>query len=130
MNSIKVWGINKECDTYDISIETSESVSPAMLHTTARLMEGLGCTVIHNLSINDEGADDEQWETILGRQDLQRDGRTMSYKARTFTREEFRKVIAAAIYDYEHAPAKCLYTTKDAADQLYGEYGEEIEVEG
>ena len=47
----------------------------------------------------------------------------MSYKARTFTREEFRKVIAAAIYDYEHAPAKCLYTTKDAADQLYGEYG-------
>lgn len=49
----------------------------------------------------------------------------MSYKARTFTREEFRKVIAAAIYDYEHAPAKCLYTTKDAADQLYGEYGEE-----
>lgn len=36
----------------------------------------------------------------------------------------------AAIYDYEHAPAKCLYTTKDAADQLYGEYGEEIEVEG
>ena len=37
---------------------------------------------------------------------------------------------AAAIYDYEHAPAKCLYTTKDAADQLYGEYGEEIEVEG
>lgn len=38
--------------------------------------------------------------------------------------------IAAAIYDYEHAPAKCLYTTKDAADQLYGEYGEEIEVEG
>lgn len=54
----------------------------------------------------------------------------MSYKARTFTREEFRKVIAAAIYDYEHAPAKCLYTTKDAADQLYVEYGEEIEVEG
>lgn len=37
---------------------------------------------------------------------------------------------SVAIYDYEHAPAKCLYTTKDAADQLYGEYGEEIEVEG
>ena len=55
--------------------------------------------------------------------------RTMSYKARTFTREEFREVVAAAIYDYEHAPAKCLYTTKDAADQLYGEYGEETEVE-
>lgn len=48
----------------------------------------------------------------------------MSYKARTFTREEFRKVIAAAIYDYAHTPAKCLYTTKDAADQLYGEYGD------
>ena len=42
----------------------------------------------------------------------------------------FERSIAAAIYDYEHAPAKCLYTTKDAADQLYGEYGEEIEVEG
>lgn len=37
----------------------------------------------------------------------------MSYKARTFTREEFRKVIAAAIYDYEQAPAKCLYTPSD-----------------
>lgn len=49
----------------------------------------------------------------------------MSYKAKIFTREEFREVVAAAIYDYEHAPAKCLYTTKDAADQLYGEYGEE-----
>lgn len=54
----------------------------------------------------------------------------MTYKARIFTREEFREVIAAAIYDYEHAPAKCFDTTKDAADQLYGEYGEEIEVEG
>lgn len=49
----------------------------------------------------------------------------MSYKAKIFTREEFREVVAAAIYDYEQAPAKCLYTTKDAADQLYGEYGEE-----
>ena len=47
----------------------------------------------------------------------------MGYKAKIFTREEFREVVAAAIYDYEHAPAKCLYTTKDAADQLYGEYG-------
>lgn len=28
----------------------------------------------------------------------------MSYKAKIFTREEFREVIAAAIYDYEHAP--------------------------
>ena len=56
-------------------------------------------------------------------------GGTVTYKARIFTREEFREVIAAAIYDYEHAPAKCLYTTKDAADQLYGEYGEETEVE-
>lgn len=37
----------------------------------------------------------------------------MSYKAKIFTREEFREVVAAAIYDYEHAPAKCLYTTKD-----------------
>ena len=49
----------------------------------------------------------------------------MSYKAKIFTREEFREVVAAAIYDYEQAPAKCLYTTKDAADQLYGHYGEE-----
>lgn len=47
----------------------------------------------------------------------------MSYKAKIFTREEFREVVAAAIYDYEQAPAKCLYTTKDAADQLYGHYG-------
>lgn len=38
----------------------------------------------------------------------------MSYKAKIFTREEFRKAVAAAIYDYEQAPAKCLYTTKDA----------------
>lgn len=53
----------------------------------------------------------------------------MSYKAKIFTREEFREVVAAAIYDYEQAPAKCLYTTKDAADQLYGEYGTETEVE-
>ena len=53
----------------------------------------------------------------------------MSYKARIFTREEFGNVIAAAIYDYDHAPAKRLYTTKDAADQLYGEYGTETEVE-
>ncbi len=53
----------------------------------------------------------------------------MSYKAKIFTREEFREVVAAAIYDYEQAPAKCLYTTKDAADQLYGHYGEETEVE-
>lgn len=61
MNSIKVRATTAAyADVYDISIETSESVSPAMLHTTARLMERLGCTVIHNLSINDEGADDEQ----------------------------------------------------------------------
>jgi hypothetical protein len=53
----------------------------------------------------------------------------MSDKAKIFTREEFREVVAAAIYDYEQAPAKCLYTTKDAADQLYGHYGEETEVE-
>lgn len=48
----------------------------------------------------------------------------MTYKAKIFTRREFREAIAAAIYDYEHAPAKSLYTTKDAADQLYGEYGD------
>lgn len=53
----------------------------------------------------------------------------MSYKAKIFTREEFREVIAAAIFDYEHAPAQCLYTTKDAADQLFAEYGMETEVE-
>ena len=56
-------------------------------------------------------------------------GGTVTYKAKIFTREEFREVVAAAIYDYEQAPAKCLYTTKDAADQLYGHYGEETEVE-
>lgn len=54
----------------------------------------------------------------------------MSYKARTFTREEFRKVIAAAIYDYEHAPVKLLYPIDDIAiDQLYDHYGTETEVE-
>lgn len=53
----------------------------------------------------------------------------MTYQARIFTREEFREVIAAAIYDYGLAPAKILYSTKDAADQLYGEYGTETEVE-
>lgn len=53
----------------------------------------------------------------------------MTYKAKIFTRREFRKVVVAAIYDYEHAPAKCLYATKDAADQLYGRYGMETEVE-
>lgn len=64
----------------------------------------------------------------MDRQDIQ--GGTVTYKAKIFTRREFREAIAAAIYDYEQAPAKCLYTTKDAADQLYGEHGEEIEVEG
>lgn len=53
----------------------------------------------------------------------------MSYKAKIFTRREFRKAIAAAIFDYEHAPAKIFYTTKDAADQLFEEYGTETEVE-
>lgn len=53
----------------------------------------------------------------------------MSYKARIFTREEFREVVAAAIYDYAHTPAKCLYTTEDAADRLYDHYGTETEVE-
>lgn len=36
----------------------------------------------------------------------------MSYKARIFTREEFGNVIAAAIYDYDHAPAKILYPNR------------------
>lgn len=53
----------------------------------------------------------------------------MSYRAKIFTREEFRTVIAAAIYDYDHAPTRCIYTTKDAADQLFAEYGMETEVE-
>ncbi|WP_240539252.1 hypothetical protein [Bifidobacterium sp. SO1] len=45
---------------------------------------------------------------------------------KVFTREEFRDVISAAIYDYEHAPAKALYTTKDAADELYDQHGEPV----
>lgn len=45
MNSIKVQADGMDCDPYLISIETTEGVSPAMLHTTARLLEGLGCTV-------------------------------------------------------------------------------------
>ena len=53
----------------------------------------------------------------------------MTYKAKIFTREQFGNVIAAAIYDYEHSPAKCLYTTNDTADKLYDRYGTETEVE-
>lgn len=45
---------------------------------------------------------------------------------KVFTRAEFRDVIAAAIYDYTHAPAKALYTTKDAADELYDQFGEPV----
>lgn len=45
---------------------------------------------------------------------------------KVFTREAFREVITAAIYDYTHAPAKSLYTVKDAADELYDEYGETV----
>lgn len=59
LNSIKVRADSMEYDQYTISIETTEGVSPAMLHTTARLLEGLGCAVIQTLSINDEGTDDE-----------------------------------------------------------------------
>lgn len=53
----------------------------------------------------------------------------MSYKARIFTREEFGNVIAAAIYDYDHAPAKILCPIDVIIDQLYDHYGEETEVE-
>lgn len=53
----------------------------------------------------------------------------MSYKARIFTREEFGNVIAAAIYDYDHAPAKILYPIDVIIDQLYDHYGTETEVE-
>lgn len=38
-------------------------------------------------------------------------------------------VIAAAIYDYEHAPAKILYPIDVIIDQLYDHYGTETEVE-
>ena len=54
---------------------------------------------------------------------------TITNKARIFTREEFREVIAAAIYDYEHAPAKILYPIEVLIDQLYDHYGTETEVE-
>lgn len=53
----------------------------------------------------------------------------MSYKAKIFTREEFREVVADAIYDYDHAPAKILYPIAVIADQLYDHYGTETEVE-
>lgn len=53
----------------------------------------------------------------------------MSYKAKIFTREEFREVVAAAIYDYEQAPAKILYPIEVLIDQLYDHYGTETEVE-
>lgn len=59
MNSIKVQADGMDCDPYLISIETTEDVSPAMLHTTARLLEGPRCAVIHTLSIHSEGENDE-----------------------------------------------------------------------
>lgn len=53
----------------------------------------------------------------------------MSSKVKIFTREEFGNVIAAAIYDYDHAPAKILYPIEVIIDQLYDHYGTETEVE-
>ena len=53
----------------------------------------------------------------------------MSYKAKIFTREESGNVITAAIYDYEHAPAKILYPIEVLIDQLYDHYGTETEGE-
>lgn len=37
--------------------------------------------------------------------------------------------MAAAIYDYDHAPAKILYPIDVIIDQLYDHYGTETEVE-
>ena len=59
MSSIKGQADGMDCGPYLISIETTEDVSPAMLHTTARLLEGPGCAVIHTLSIHSEGENDE-----------------------------------------------------------------------
>lgn len=60
MNRIEVLAATPAIeDTYEATIDTSAECTPATLHTVGRLLEGFGCTVIHNLSINDEGADDE-----------------------------------------------------------------------
>lgn len=44
MNSITVHAASSKLNPYNISIETTDIISPAMLHTTARLLEGLACT--------------------------------------------------------------------------------------
>ncbi|WP_340509789.1 hypothetical protein [Bifidobacterium longum] len=40
MNSITVHAASSKLNPCNIGIETTEDVSPAMLHTTARLLEG------------------------------------------------------------------------------------------
>lgn len=50
------------------------------------------------------------------------------YKAGA-SREITEEEIAAAIYDYDHAPAKILYPIDVIIDQLYDHYGTETEVE-
>lgn len=52
MNRITVHAASSKLNPYNISIEITDSVSPAMLHTTAKLLEGLGCTDIRDLTIN------------------------------------------------------------------------------
>lgn len=52
MNIIKVQAASSKLNPYNISIETTDSISPAMLHETARLLEGLDCTDIRDLTIN------------------------------------------------------------------------------
>lgn len=54
MNSITVHAASSKLNPYNISIETTDIISPAMLHTTARLLEGLACTDIRDLTINSD----------------------------------------------------------------------------
>ena len=64
MNSITVHAASSKLNPYNISIETTDIISPAMLHTTARLLEGLACTDIRDLTIN-TGNDPHQRRRIL-----------------------------------------------------------------
>lgn len=52
MNSITVHAASSKLHPYNISIETTDIISPAVLHTTARLLEGLASTDIRDLTIN------------------------------------------------------------------------------
>lgn len=60
MNIINAQSESPDLESYNVSIETSAAVTPATLHTVSRLLEGLGCTLLQQLTINTEEASNEQ----------------------------------------------------------------------